>query len=162
MRIAFIDFEASGLGARSWPVEVGWAFAQGDPCAYLIKPAETWPIEAWDKNAEALHGLSLDRLTLEGLTPDEVCAVLTKALEGCAVYSDAPDWDEYWMMRLFEAAGRKTAVNLQDFTRLMPPLDPAEKQRLVKKADLTSPRRHRAADDARYLQALYRLAMDAE
>ncbi|MCA8887950.1 MAG: hypothetical protein KDA46_03905 [Parvularculaceae bacterium] len=149
------------MSAGSWPVEVGWAYVEGEADAYLIRPAEQWSVTVWDENAEALHGLSIDRLNREGLQPGDVCDHLCAALEGFEVYSDAPDWDEYWMMRLFDAAGRKGALKLFDFALLMPRMQPSEKEKLLSRAELSGARRHRAADDALYLQSLYRLTHPA-
>ncbi len=118
-------------------------------------------MSVWDENAEALHGLSIDRLNRDGLQPGEVCDRLCEALDGFDVYSDAPDWDEYWMMRLFDAAGRRVSIKLFDFAQLMPMLQQSEKAELLLMAELHGARRHRAADDALYLQLLYRLTHPA-
>lgn len=156
--IAFIDFEASGLIGASWPVEVGWAFVEGDPFSLLIRPDPAWPMSAWDPAAERLHGISLDRLEREGVEASRASAAIADALGGCAVYSDAPDWDAYWMMRLFAAAGRRMPFVVREFSRLMPALSNDVKAEILRAADARAPRRHRAADDARHLQTLYRLA----
>jgi len=157
-RIAFIDFEACGLIGASWPVEVGWAFIEGEPKSLLIRPDPAWPISAWDPAAERLHGISLERLEREGLEASAASAALADALRGYDVYSDAPDWDAYWMMRLFAAAGRRMPFVVREFSRLMPAIGRDAKAELLRAADARSPRRHRAADDARHLQTLYLLS----
>ncbi|MEL7487927.1 MAG: hypothetical protein AAGJ87_12000, partial [Pseudomonadota bacterium] len=90
---AFIDLEASGLNARSWPIEVGWAFETGDATSMLIAPHDRWPEDAWETTAAALHGLEIENLRQEGLEARDVCAALNDALGGVEVYSDAPEWD---------------------------------------------------------------------
>ena len=107
--IAFIDLEASGLGARSWPIEVGWCFTGGKPQSFLIKPASDWAMEAWDEKAHALHGVARKVLDMQGEELKTVCTALNAALTGHTVYSDAPDWDGFWLYRLFESGGAKFA-----------------------------------------------------
>lgn len=158
--IAFIDFEASGLGAFSWPIEVGWSYDDGVTDSVLISPAPEWPMTAWDPKAENLHGITPRMLADLGLDAAAACERLGAALAGRAVYSDAPDWDSFWMQRLFQAAGRRCDIRLHDFSRLMPPLDEAAKKRLLQQADRLAPRRHRAAEDALHLRMIHRLAVE--
>lgn len=157
-RLAFIDFEASGLGARSWPIEVGWAFEDGVGESLLISPAPDWSMDFWDPAAERLHGVSPKTLSELGVNPARACDRMSEALAGCEVYSDAPDWDAFWLMRLFDAAGRKAQFRLRDFSQLMPALTQDEKVELIRRADRLAPRRHRAGEDALHLVTVYRLA----
>ncbi|OFX04867.1 MAG: hypothetical protein A3E78_05580 [Alphaproteobacteria bacterium RIFCSPHIGHO2_12_FULL_63_12] len=157
-RLAFIDFEASGLGAKTWPIEVGWAFEDGVGESFLISPAPEWSMDEWDPRAERLHGISPKMLSDLGVNASLACDRLTKALNGFEVYSDAPDWDGFWLMRLFDVAGRKSAIRLRDFTLLMPSMSVGQKSLLLARADREAPRRHRAAEDALHLAALHRLA----
>lgn len=157
-RLAFVDIEASGLGSKSWPVEVGWAFEEGAATSILVRPDKSWSDDAWDAGAERLHGLDRARLDAEGLDAREVCAAMNGALVDAEVYSDAPDWDGFWLFRLFSAGGVKQAFALKDFGRLMRPLVDGRESALFQRAARLAPRRHRAADDARHLQTLYRLA----
>jgi DNA polymerase III epsilon subunit-like protein len=157
-RIAFIDFEASGLGPFSWPIEVGWSFEDGVTNSVLICPSPQWPMEAWDAKAERLHGITPRMLADLGADAAEACKRLDAALAGRMVYSDAPDWDSFWMLRLYQAAARRCDIRLHDFARLMPPLSEPDKARLLQQADRLAPRRHRAAEDALHLHMIYRLA----
>ena len=156
--IAFIDLEASGLSARSWPIEVGWCFAHGDPQAFLIKPAPGWAEDAWDPKAEALHGVSHAQLLSAGAAPATVCAALNKALCGCRVYSDAPDWDGFWLYRLFQAARVRQAFELCDFHDLFAGLAPDAFRALGAKAAAIAPHCHRATEDVLHMKTLFGLA----
>ena len=156
--IIFIDFEASGLGARSWPVEVGWAAVDGACETFLVKPVDDWPQSAWEPTAEALHGLSFSMLQRDGVAPAAICKTMNAALCDAAVYSDAPDWDAFWLYRLFSAARVKPAFELLNFAALMAPLAPEKIIAAVAQADIVAPRRHRARDDALHLRAVYALA----
>ncbi len=67
MAIAFLDFEASGLGPDSYPIEVAWGFFGIETTfSYLIRPAEHWT--DWDPVAEDLHELSRATLFEAGAT----------------------------------------------------------------------------------------------
>lgn len=156
-KIAFIDLEASGLGADSWPIEVGWCFPVGNPSARLIRSAEDWKDAAWDPNAEALHGISRDVLAASGEAPKDVCSALNTALAGVKVYSDAPDWDGYWLYRLYQAAKMRQAFELWDFQDLFAGLSVAAIQEAAAKASAVAPHRHRASDDVLHMQTLFAL-----
>lgn len=161
-KLAFIDLEASGLGARSWPLEVGWALAEsGEPVSLLIKPDNSWSDDAWDANAERLHGLNRMVLERDGKSARDVCNSMNAALAGADVFSDAPDWDGFWLFRLFSAGGVRQAFALKDFGRLLRPLAGARENDLLRRASALAPRRHRAAADALHLRTLYRLASES-
>lgn len=49
--LAFLDFEASSLAERSYPIEVGWVFEDGAGEAHLIRSAPEWT--DWTIAAEA-------------------------------------------------------------------------------------------------------------
>lgn len=158
---AFIDVEASGLGPHSWPIEVGWVFATGEPRSMLVRPAAHWSMNAWEKSAEVLHRITPQRLITEGHSAIDTALVLNAALGGMAVYSDAPDYDSFWLFRLYDAAGIKPNYQLADLGDLLKPLWQGEPKDLVAMAQETSPHTHRAADDVVHLQTMYRIALEA-
>ncbi len=157
-KIAFLDLEASGLGPASWPIEVGWCFDGDAPETMLICPAEEWPREAWDDHAASLHGLAHDALTESGLAVGAVCERLNQVLEGAAVYSDAPDWDGFWLYRLFAAAGARQRFSLCDFGELLSDLPPQAVAAAVAEAKILSPHRHRAREDVLHMKKIFDLA----
>lgn len=157
---AFIDLEASGLSDKSWPIEVGWGFAEGAPRTLLIRPHETWRRSAWDPKAEDLHGVSIAELERDGTEPKEVCRILNAALDGVTVYSDALDWDGFWLYRLYSVGGVKPSFTLRDFSYAMNALPPERIESVIARADAEAPRRHRAGPDVANMQALYRLAQE--
>lgn len=159
-QIAFIDLEASGLGSKSWPIEIGWAFADWPVRSMLIKPADSWSLSAWEKSAEELHGIPPDKLIREGTPVLEAALVLNAAFANAEVYSDAPDYDGYWLYRLYEAAGVRANFRLNDFAELIRPLASSTPKELVGRAHKLEPHTHRAAQDVRHLQTIYRLAME--
>ncbi|WDI33215.1 hypothetical protein PUV54_08400 [Hyphococcus flavus] len=156
--IAFIDLEASGLGAKSWPIEAGWCFLSGNPQALLIKPHATWPLDQWDEAAFALHGVAYDDLLKAGVAIEEVCTALNEALAGKKVYSDAPDWDGFWFYRLFQAAGVRQEFVLRDFYDVFRNTPKEILKSIVEEANKNAPRAHRAVPDVLHMRALYELA----
>lgn len=158
--VAFVDVEASGLGPSSWPIEVGWVFATGDARSVLIKPSDIWSMTAWEKSAEALHGISPPTLVTRGRSALDVALILNAALGGATVYSDAPDYDSFWLFRLYDAAGVKPNYKLHDLGDLLRPLWTRTPKELVNLASEEAPHTHRADADVLHLQAMYRLARE--
>ncbi|MEM9013855.1 MAG: hypothetical protein AAGB02_01995 [Pseudomonadota bacterium] len=156
--IAFLDVEASGLGARSWPIEIGWCFLETEPVSVLIKPHEKWPLEEWEKTAESLHGVSMETLIMDGQFAGDVCDQLNAALGGKRVFSDSPDWDSFWLYRLFDAAKKRQNFTLDGLGAVFSRFSPEQIDAFVEVVTAQFPRRHRAAADCLHMRALYRLA----
>ena len=99
----FLDFEASSLSDRSYPVEVAWVFQDGRSESHLIRPATEWT--DWDDEAEAIHGITRERLVSEGQPHDDVAARMVEALGGHDLFASAPSWDGKWLSVLLRGAG---------------------------------------------------------
>jgi hypothetical protein len=100
--LVFLDFEASSLAKRSYPIEVGWAFENGASADYLIRPAPDWT--DWDDKAAMIHGIA--RAELAAATPhDEVARRMVEQLSAHALFASAPSWDGKWLSALLRAAG---------------------------------------------------------
>ncbi|HEX8193279.1 MAG TPA: transcriptional regulator [Allosphingosinicella sp.] len=112
MRV-FIDFEASSLGKKSYPIEVGWVFEDGRSENMLIRPPPEWT--DWDVEAEAIHGISRSRLVEEGTPVEAVAHRLLSEVGGHSVYASAPSWDGKWLSQLLRGAGLpRHALRLKD------------------------------------------------
>jgi hypothetical protein len=110
---AFIDFEASSLGRHGYPIEVAWVFEDGRSEGFLVLPTEKWT--DWDPAAEAIHGISRERLVREGVATEIVAGRLVDALQGHQVFASAPSWDGKWLSALLRAGGfPRHAVRLTD------------------------------------------------
>ncbi len=110
---AFLDFEASSLGKKGFPIEVGWVFEDGRAESFLIKPAPEW--SDWDAEAEAVHGISRAMLDARGSPHDLVAHRMLEALSRHVVYASAPSWDGKWLSALLRAAGLpRHAMRLRD------------------------------------------------
>ncbi len=150
----FLDIEASGFGAGSYPIEVGCALADGRTVCCLVRPAESW--RHWDASAESVHHISRDVLQQHGLPVQEVVTRLDEALHGREVYSDAWGNDYAWLSRLYDEAERVPHFHLRSLRELLSE-DEAARWHAVKQAvseELRSTR-HRASNDARVLQTAY-------
>lgn len=103
--ILIIDFEASGLGPGSWPIEVGLAWVADETVrswSSLIRPEPGWEEEAWDPASENVHGIPREALE----TAPSAWSVADKLLGMVgdrSVFSDAPDFDGKWARRLLDA-----------------------------------------------------------
>ncbi len=168
--IVFLDFEASSLGKRGFPIEVGWAAEDGSEYGALIRPAPGW--EEWSADAEAIHGITRERLAREGEPHDRLARRIVERLSGHALYASAPSWDGQWLSRLLRAAGLpRHALRLRDTDeaqveaaeRILSAL--AERERAEAVRDVVEaaraehearPPAHRALDDARGELALWR------
>lgn len=156
-RILAIDFEASCLPrhGRSYPIEVGIADRGGAVRSWLIRPAAQWEGWTWTEEAQALHGLTRDRLFDEGRSVTQVAAELNDAIAGHRLVADS-EIDGYWMRTLMAAAEVDSAPAIERIVTLVGQLDlPDEEVRacaaLVERQAFP---RHRAGDDARWLAAL--------
>jgi hypothetical protein len=101
--LVFLDFEASSLGKRSYPIEVAWVFEDGRSESYLIHPALEWT--DWDEQAEAIHHISRSDLLASGSPHDVIARRMLEELSGHDLLASAPSWDGKWMSVLLRAAG---------------------------------------------------------
>lgn len=146
-----IDFEASGFGRGSYPIEVGLVDEEGRSWCSLIQPEETW--RHWDCGIADMHGISRDALVKHGKPCTEVADHLNNALRGRVAYCDGWAHDFVWMARLFEAAERTPLFKLEDLRLILSPEQQAQwhevKDEITRESDLS---RHRASNDARLIQ----------
>jgi hypothetical protein len=146
-----VDIEASGFGRQSYPIEIGWALADGRTGCLLVRPPPHWT--HWDPAAEKVHGISRDTLARHGREPVEVALHLNAELGSQVVYSDAWGHDYAWLSRLFDEAGMAPTFKLDAAASLfgetlLGQLDHAHKAAFAELAVT----RHRASNDARALQ----------
>lgn len=156
MTILAIDFEASCLPrhGRSFPIEVGVAVDDWSE-SWLIRPHESWRGWDWTAQAQALHGLTLERLYREGLPVETVFARLVAAVDGRRVVADS-HIDQYWLETLSRAAGEPVPFAIDHVSRLLDEYGARDEciVAAVAQADARHPLRHRAASDAAWLSTL--------
>lgn len=173
--LVFLDFEASSLAKKSYPIEVGWVFENGADAAYLIRPAPNWT--DWNKASAAIHGITRDELATA--TPhDEVARIMVEQLVGHDLFASAPSWDGKWLSALLRAGGyhhdtlrlRDTDVAQRETVEhiLAPRLPPeqlgeevANLLTLAEVREIAAPPAHRALADAHAERARWCTARDA-
>jgi len=156
-RLAFFDIEASGLGPDSFPIEVGWAFASGSSGSFLVRPAPTWTLDAWDPLAEDIHGISYEQVLNQGISPWDAALRLNRLMAPpgetrLTVVSDAVEMDTFWLDRLFEESPEDRAFEVRDVNWLRQVLPPHGDEG----QHSSESRIHRAEADARLLMQPWR------
>jgi hypothetical protein len=105
--VMVLDFEASGLSAASYPIEVGvclWR-SPADPLegwSTLIRPTDDWLRNGeWSVASQNIHGI--DRGELDGgLTPTDTVAIFDGILDAAhdrMVWVDGGPFDLHWAQR---------------------------------------------------------------
>lgn len=152
MSIVAIDFEASCLPrhGRSYPIEVGIA-GDGIARSWIIRPHDDWAGWSWTAEAEALHGLSRDRVMREGVPAYQVMRELEDAVQARRFVADSAI-DQYWMDVLARAAGAKPP-RIDHVSRVFDEWGVSEEavSRAIRHADACGAIRHRAGGDALWL-----------
>lgn len=160
MTIMTIDFEASCLPrhGRSYPIEVGIAGFEAAGIAsrsWLIRPHSDWLGWDWTARAQAIHGLSQEKITCEGVDAAQVMAELREAVAGCRLVADSMI-DQYWLDTLAAAAGQEGTPAIDHVSIVMEELGVSEARiaGALDHANAIVQMRHRAAEDARWLAAV--------
>lgn len=150
-----LDFEASGFGYESYPIEVGLALSNGERFCSLIQPLEDW--DHWDDSAALIHQISRNDLDRYGLPISDVCLRLNQLLRGQTVYCDGWVVDKAWLNKLYYAAYLKPTFSLSPIESIQS----EEQQEIwaqVRDELLTKHTfdRHRASHDALLIQETYK------
>jgi len=166
-RLCCLDFEASALGERSYPIEAAVVDCATFACkSWLIRPSPSWLSEGiWSAEAAALHGISMEELLANGRVIPEVAAELAECCRGKRVLCDGGEHDQRWLTTLFAGAGRNVPFILEDAEGFLLKrgmgTHHAERamQVLLNREDL--PPAHRASADARGLADAVRAVLAA-
>ena len=148
---SIIDVEASGFGAKSYPIEIGVVRHDGAKWCKLIRPFDHWV--HWDEEAEALHGITREMLNNHGLSPIRVCHELNHFLSNTQVYSDGWVVDNPWLIKLYAASGVEMSFTCRALDYVLNETQ-MEYWHQVKSdiEDHTKDSRHRASTDALIIQ----------
>ena len=155
-----MDIEASGFGAGSYPIEVGFSRRHGEGWCTLIRPEQDWL--HWDESAAQIHKIPRETLVERGRSAVSVAENLNQILAGHTVYTDGWAHDYVWLSRLFDAAELSLHFRLADFREIIS-LKQEEIWHQTKsqvEIDLNVSR-HRASNDARILQLTWLRTFDA-
>ena len=101
--IPVVDFEASGFGQDSYPIEVGLILKNGMTYQSLIRPHEHWT--QWQDKASDLHGITREELMRHGKPPQIVCQELNLFCRDQVLYTDCWSHDHHWLNTLYSSVG---------------------------------------------------------
>lgn len=163
----FLSCVASNAGDDGYPLEVGWAFADGHGEGHWIRPPAEWlrRRHAWDSEAEAVHGLTRDFLALQGELPVNVATRMNAALAGRTLWAVDPAPGDRHLGALFAAAGLRPAFKIAATSAESAIVDLARRLGVRDEAVAWAagvaarevPKRHRALPDALYWATLWGL-----
>lgn len=146
-----LSMAASGRGADSVPVEVGFVLPDGTSYCTLIRPPLHWT--HWDPKAERVHRITREATLAHGREVVEVAAQLNQRLAGRTVYCDGDTGVPAWLATLFGAAGLPPAFQLESLRALLSKREaavwPVLQQQVAVEMHL---QRHRASANAKILQ----------
>lgn len=153
----FVDCEASSLANDSYPIEIAWNNPDGSIESYLINIYH-YPdnYDDWSKEAQSLHGLTKQYLSEKGKEPEFIVERMDQKLKGKILLSDAPDWDEFWIRRLYESVGKKCVLEFGNAVELFNQYEPYH-YIFKSQARKIAGHAHRAGNDVIYLLEMYRL-----
>ena len=163
--VCCLDFEASALGDRSYPIEAAVVDCATLDCrSWLIRPTPRWRSEGrFAVDAAELHGISMGQLLTDGVAVAQVAAELTERCRRKRVLSDGGEHDQRWLTTLFAGAGKNPPFGVDEFqpfalelARKIKPDGEHILERCEQEASMRFPITHRAAEDARRLAEILR------
>lgn len=120
--LMFLDFEASGLEAGSWPIQIGIARVQDDDTVSiheeLIRPHPTWPEKLWSPVSAQVHGIPRSALDAAA-EAHQVATRVIDLLAGRTLVSDAPEFDERWLHMLTATVDPSLSLVVEDFDSVL-------------------------------------------
>lgn len=154
-----LDFEASGLGELTYPIELGIArWTQPDApiesWSVLIKPIPAWlKHRVWMPESETIHGITRDELQ-HGVCPRWALEHANALLGDHTAFCDGGEHDLRWLRHLAHAAHVPPSFELAEWKMIAGSLRPDQRSRMMR-WQAEEPIRHRAGADAmRHLRAL--------
>jgi hypothetical protein len=146
-----IDFEASGYGHESYPIEVGFSGRHGEGWCSLIRPEQNW--SHWDENTAERHLIPREILIERGNTTQFIAEQLNFFLKDRQVYSDTLEQDQQWLQVLYDSAQIQPCFQVMDLFSIISDtqkqLWESTKIQVIKELGVA---RHRASSQARILQ----------
>lgn len=105
-----IDFEASSLSSKSYPIEVAWGKSRETIASYLLNPNQIDGWTDWSLKSHEFHGIDRKKLLECGEDPRRVASQMVRELAGKPVYSDEPRFDTMWKDRLLIDTGHDPSL----------------------------------------------------
>lgn len=164
--ILCLDFEASGLGPGSYPIEAAIADCHSGECtSWLIHPTEKWLSDGiWSAQSCEVHKITLTELMARGKPAELVARELSARCQGKIVLCDGGEHDRRWLLTLFWSVGEHPSFELSDFDTFARQLAARSGRRpeiAINRSELEAlsrfPLLHRAEPDARRCAEILRL-----
>jgi hypothetical protein len=157
--ILFIDLEASSLDPRGYPIEIGWAAADGlisvTHDSMLIRPTIDWRESGhWSEESAAVHCMIWGDLMRDGMDVMDAVSRIDATFAGKTLVSDAPDTDLRWLAMVYEAVDRTCPWRMHDLALVRRgivaemDLNPRTAFAALDLEEAKEPRPHRADPDA--------------
>lgn len=148
------------LPTASYPIEVGFAHANGYSDATLIRPQKgwtDWQCDPDDPDIGLIHNISRQSLFDEGADVADVANWLNEELAGKIIMCDSPQTaaDSFWLKRLFNATDIEQSFELHYIYDYLDLDDKDAIHQAHENARLPSAPDHRAEQDAKDLMAFY-------
>lgn len=157
-RFVFLDFEASGLGPQSWPIELGVSWITPDlkvnTYANLIKPSVDWAEDGWSPASAAVHGILRHDLNTAP-SVDVVARDFLTILGNRIALSDAPGFERVWLETLLEAAQLVNTVEIRDFKITMSQTFSSAVMDQLSAQKALGAAAHRAGADSKHMALLW-------
>jgi len=152
-----IDFEASSLRKKSHPIEVAWGDGPETIKSFLLNPDYLPGWTDWSPKSYEFHGITRAELRQSGVDPRRVAKQMVKELGNQTVYSDEPQYDNWWKHRLLADSGYDPSViQIRDLTlylkhRIQTVPHCKTFNDLLCSFECVEPPQHRAASDVLWL-----------
>ena len=145
--IPVIDFEASGFGPDSYPIEVGLILNNGMTYQSLIRPHDHWT--QWEEKASRIHGITREELMLRGKPPQLICQELNLYCLDQVLYTDCWSHDHHWLNTLYSSVGMSCDFRLNpiEYKLTEQQMEQWTKYKCTV-ADYNDIKQHRALNDA--------------
>lgn len=109
-----IDFEASSLSGRSYPIQVGVVMNDGREYMAYIKPISKW-ID-WNPLSEKIHNISRDYIESYGEEAINVAHELNNLIGTDTVFCDGGVYDFHWCNALYNGVNIKRTWSIESIT----------------------------------------------
>ncbi len=151
--VVTIDFEASGLGRLTYPIEIAlceWK-GPGSPARTwhsLIAITDDWSRRGvWNETSQIIHGISRDALTNAPCARHVMRAANRFAPLGTLAFCDGGGHDSYWLERLAHAAEIAPRFMLGSMSTIVGAMSTSQREAFLRQREERQTA-HRAAPDA--------------
>lgn len=148
-----IDFEASGLGRLTYPIEIGISRWHGPGHVArtwhsLIAIDPSWAAKGlWNDASQAIHGIDRRELADAPSAIDAMKTANAFAPLGTLAFCDGGGHDSYWLQRMADAAGLAPTFLLGSWAHVADAMHEDQRERLMNHRD-EGETAHRAGPDA--------------